>query len=322
MSDETNVPGAKVPGDASPSGAADYAGPKKTGIVAIIGRPSAGKSTFLNTACGEKVSIVSPVPQTTRNAIRGIVNGQRGQLVFIDTPGYHESDKKLNLVLKATARDRLPEADCVLYLVDSAREPGHEEEIICEMLKPVASRVVVGINKTDLQSAQPALIRLFLEKALPSVPSDRVFEISAHKDTNIDPLLIKLFEIAPAGEPLYPPEFYTDQEVDFRIAEVIREKAMNNTREEIPHAIYVEIADLEMKHNGKELWCRAFLVVERESQKSMVIGKGASMIKKIREETMKDLKKIFPYHIRLDLQVKVNRNWRQKDPILGRILKN
>jgi GTP-binding protein Era len=316
MSDETNAPGN------APGAAGEYTGPKKTAIVAIIGRPSAGKSTFLNTACGEKVSIVSPVPQTTRNAIRGIINGQRGQLVFIDTPGYHESEKKLNLVLKATALARLPESDCILYLVDAARECGREEEILCEMLRPFARKVVIGINKTDLVSAKSGLVRLFLEQKLPEVPEDRIFEISAAKDTNVDPLLIKLFDLAPAGDPLYPEEFYTDQEVDFRIAEVIREKAMNNTREEIPHAVYVEIADLEMKHNGKELWCRAFLVVERESQKSMVIGKGASMIKKIREEAMRDLKKIFPYHIHLDLQVKVNKNWRQKDPILGRILKS
>ena len=295
--------------------------PKRTAIVAIIGRPSAGKSTFLNTACGEKVSIVSPVPQTTRNAIRGIVNGSRGQLVFIDTPGYHDSEKKLNLILKATARDRLPESDCILYLVDAARDPGAEEAAICRLLEPVTSRVIIGINKTDLASASPGMVRLFLAEHLPAVPKDRIFEISAEKDTNIDPLLIRLFDLAPEGEALYPEEFYTDQDVDFRIAEVIREKAMLNTREEIPHAIYVEIADLEMRKNGKELWARAFLVVERDSQKSMVIGKGASMIKKIREEAVRDLNKIFPYYVHLDLQVKVNKNWRQKDPILGRLMK-
>jgi len=293
--------------------------PKKCAMVAIIGRPSAGKSTFLNTACGEKVSIVSPVPQTTRNAIRGIVNGSRGQLVFIDTPGYHESEKKLNLRLKAIAHDRLPEADCILYLVDATREPGREEEIICEMLKSAEARIVVGINKIDDPAARPGFVRLFLQRALPGVSSDRVFEISAAKDTNLDPLLIRLFDLAPSGEALYPEEYYTDQDVDFRVAEVIREKAMLNTREEIPHACYVEIADLEMRKNGKELWVRAFLIVERESQKSMVIGKGASMIKKIRLEAVRDLNKIFSYRVDLDLQVKVNKNWRQKDPILGRL---
>jgi len=301
--------------------APDSGAKKRTAIVAIIGRPSAGKSTFLNTACGEKVSIVSPVPQTTRNAIRGIVNGSRGQLIFIDTPGYHDSEKKLNLMLKSITHDRLPESDCILYLVDSSREPGREEEVICNMLKSSSARVVVGINKTDLASARPSMIRLFLSSHLPGVGGDRIFDISAEKDTNIDPLLVKLFDLAPEGEALYPEEFYTDQEVDFRIAEVIREKAILNTREEIPHAVYVEIADLEMRKDGKELWVRAFLVVERESQKSMVIGKGASMIKKIRLEAVRDLNKIFSYRINLDLQVKVNKNWRQKDPILGRLMR-
>jgi GTP-binding protein Era len=310
--EELNAPSAAAPGAAEK---------KRCAVVAIIGRPSAGKSTFINTASGEKVSIVSPVPQTTRNAIRGIVNGSRGQLVFIDTPGYHESEKKLNLMLKSIAHDRLPESDAILYLVDSSREPGHEEEIICRMLERVSDKVVIGINKTDLPAAKPGLVRLFLSAHLPKVAADRVFEISAEKDTNVDPLLIRLFDLAPEGEPLYPEEFYTDQDVDFRIAEIVREKAILNTREEIPHAIYVEIADLEMRKNGKELWARAFLVVERESQKSMVIGKGASMIKKIRLEAVSDLNKIFPYRIHLDLQVKVNKNWRQKDPILGRLMK-
>ncbi len=294
---------------------------KRTAMVAIVGRPSAGKSTFLNTACGEKVSIVSPVPQTTRNAIRGIVNGERGQLVFIDTPGYHESEKKLNLRLKAIAHERLSEADCVLYLLDATRDPGSEEALVAALVAPLAARTVIGINKIDSADAKPGMIRLFLEKALPAVPSERIFEISARKDTNIDPLLIGLFAIAPEGPALYPEEFYTDQDVDFRISEVIREKAMLNTREEIPHSLYVEIADMEMKKNGKELWVRAFLITERESQKSMVIGKGASMIKKIRLEAVKDLNKIFSYRIQLDLQVKVNTNWRQKDPLLGRLLR-
>lgn len=294
---------------------------KRTAIVSIIGRPSAGKSTFLNTACGEKVSIVSPFPQTTRNAIRGIVNCDRGQLIFIDTPGYHESEKKLNILLKAVAHDRLPESDCILYLIDASREPGPEELTITKLLKPAAARVVIGINKTDLHTAMPGMVKLFLQQNLIEVPSDRIFEISAEKDTNINPLLKKLFEMSPIGESLYPEEYYTDQDVDFRISEIIREKAMNNTRDEIPHALYVEIADMEMRKNGKEMWVRAFLTVERESQKSMVIGKGASMIKKIRLEAVRDLNKIFDYRINLDLQVKVNKNWRQKDPVLGRLIK-
>lgn len=294
---------------------------KKSGIVAIIGRPSAGKSTLLNSLAGAKVSIVSPVPQTTRNAIRGIVNRPKGQLVFIDTPGYHDSDKKLNLLLKGIAKDRLPEADCILYLIDASREAGPEEASIIQLLAKSADKLVIGINKVDRQDARPDMVRLFLEKELPGVSHDRIVELSAGTGKNTGVLLDAVYLVVPEGEAMYPEEYYTDQDVDFRIAEIIREKAILNTRQEIPHALYVEIADMEMKRNGKELWVRAFIVVERETQKAMVIGKGASMIKKIRTEAKDEMKKIFDYYIRLDLQVRVHKNWRQKDPVLGRLMK-
>lgn len=294
---------------------------KKSGIVAIIGRPSAGKSTLLNSLAGAKVSIVSPVPQTTRNAIRGIVNRPKGQLVFIDTPGYHDSDKKLNLLLKGIAKDRLPEADCILYLIDASREAGPEEASIIQLLAKSADKLVIGINKVDRQDARPDMVRLFLEKELPGVSHDRIVELSAGTGKNTGVLLDAVYSVVPEGEAMYPEEYYTDQDVDFRIAEIIREKAILNTRQEIPHALYVEIADMEMKRNGKELWVRAFIVVERETQKAMVIGKGASMIKKIRTEAKDEMKKIFDYYIRLDLQVRVHKNWRQKDPVLGRLMK-
>lgn len=294
---------------------------KKSGIVAIIGRPSAGKSTLLNSLAGAKVSIVSPVPQTTRNAIRGIVNRPKGQLVFIDTPGYHDSDKKLNLLLKGIAKDRLPEADCILYLIDASREAGPEEASIIQLLAKSADKLVIGINKVDRQDARPDMVRLFLEKELPGVSHDRIVELSAGTGKNTGVLLDAVYSVVPEGEAMYPEEYYTDQDVDFRIAEIIREKAILNTRQEIPHALYVEIADMEMKRNGKELWVRAFIVVERETQKAMIIGKGASMIKKIRTEAKDEMKKIFNYYIRLDLQVRVHKNWRQKDPVLGRLMK-
>lgn len=294
---------------------------KKSGVVAIIGRPSAGKSTLLNTLAGAKVSIVSPVPQTTRNAIRGIVNRSRGQLVFIDTPGYHDSDKKLNMLLKGIAKDRLPESDCILYLLDASRGAGPEEEAIVQLLSGVTDRLVTGINKIDREDARPGMMRLFLEKVLPALPPERIVEISAETGKNVKALLSAIYDIVPDGAPLYPEEYYTDQDVDFRIAEIIREKAILNTRQEIPHALYVEIADMEMKRNGKELWVRAFIVVERETQKAMVIGKGASMIQKIRTEAKTEMQKLFDYYIRLDLQVRVNKNWRQKDPVLGRLMK-
>ena len=292
----------------------------KTAVVAIIGRPSAGKSTFLNTASGEPVSIVSPIPQTTRNAIRGIVNTSLGQLVFIDTPGYHESEKKLNLKLKTITEEQLAEAECILYIIDSTRETGSEEELTANLVKAHSKKTVVAINKTDEKVSRPQTIRSFLEKVLPQIPAERIFEISAKNDTGINEVLKALYNLAPVAPKLYPEEFYTDQEVGFRIAEVIRGQAINRLEQEIPHAVYVSIADMEMRKDGRELWVRAFLCVERESQKGIVIGKGASMIKTIRIESIKALRRIFDYRIDLDLQVKVDKNWRQKDTVLTRLL--
>ena len=290
-----------------------------SGVVTIIGRPSAGKSTFLNTASGEKVSIVSSIPQTTRNAIRGIVNTTKGQIVFIDTPGYHKSEKKLNLKLQEIAKTRLEEGDAVLYLIDLSREFGEEEKNICSLLIPLQNKTVIGLNKADLASAKTELVKKELLSLLPDIPQERIFEISALKDEGINEILSLLIELLPEGEALYPEDIYTDQDVVFRITEIIREQAILHTREEIPHALYAGVEDAEMRKNGKELWVRAFLYVEKESQKAMLIGKGAAVIKSIRIKSMAELRKIFPYKVQLDLQVRVNKNWRQKDRIIQKI---
>ena len=290
-----------------------------SGVVTIIGRPSAGKSTFLNTASGEKVSIVSAIPQTTRNAIRGIVNTTKGQIVFIDTPGYHKSEKKLNLKLQEIAKTRLEEGDAVLYLIDLSREFGEEEKNICSLLIPLQNKTVIGLNKADLKSSKADLVKKELLSLLPDIPQERIFEISALKDEGINEILSLLIELLPEGEALYPEDIYTDQDVVFRITEIIREQAILHTREEIPHALYAGVEDAEMRKNGKELWVRAFLYVEKESQKAMLIGKGAAVIKSIRIKSMAELRKIFPYKVQLDLQVRVNKNWRQKDRIIQKI---
>ena len=295
------------------------AGPK-TALVTIIGRPSAGKSTFLNTASGEPVSIVSPLPQTTRNAIKGIVNTSLGQLVFVDTPGYHESEKKMNVKLRALTADQLENADAVLYVIDTTRPCGEEEKLITQLLAGYGDNTVVALNKTDDSRSKAAAARAFVAAELPSLDGSRIIDISAKEDKGVNEVLRALYELAPVAPHLYPEEYYTDQEVDFRIAEIIREQAINRLQQEIPHAIYVQIADMEMKKPSL-LWVRAFLCVERESQKGIVIGKGAGMIKTIRMESMKAMREIFPYRVDLDLQVKVDKNWRQKDNTLNRLIK-
>ena len=254
----------------------------KTAVVAIIGRPSAGKSTFLNTACQEPVSIVSPIPQTTRNAIKGIVNTSFGQLIFIDTPGYHESEKKLNLRLRNVTESQISDIDGILYVIDSSRIPGQEEVNTANLIKKLQSKTVVAINKTDLPSSKSQQIRKFIAENLPEIPEDRIFEMSAEKDIGINEVLKGLYNIAPEGQPIYDEEIYTDQDLTFRISEIIRGEAINRLSDEIPHAVYVEVADVEHRNEGKKLWIRAFLCVERDSQKGIVIGKGASKIKEIR----------------------------------------
>jgi GTP-binding protein Era len=298
---------------------------KKSGIVTIIGRPSVGKSTFLNTLSGEKISIVSPIPQTTRNAIRGIINTSLGQLVFIDTPGYHASERKINQSFKALSKEQRDSSDAIIYMLDASREPGEEEVLTSQLIAPYIEKTIIVINKIDLAKLDEkknflAENKAYIKKTFPHFDEKNIIEVSAQDDTNLNEVLKALYEIVPEGEALYPEEFYTDQEVDFRIAEIVREKAIEMFKQELPHAIFVSISDMEWKKPGKELWVRAFLNVEKESQKGMVIGKGATMIKTIRVESIKALRKIFSYRIDLDLQVRVNKNWRQKDHILKKIV--
>jgi len=293
---------------------------KRSGVVCIIGRPSAGKSTFLNSVCGGKVSIVSSLPQTTRNSVRGIFTAAQGQIIFIDTPGYHISEKKINRRLQLIAESRLQEAEAILYLIDATRPFGEEEYAVCKLLKNKQERLIAGINKIDHTAARIGQTRISLLQALGNLSQKQIFELSAQQKTGIEPLLAALFLFLPESDLLYPEDFYTDQPVDFRIAEIIREQAINLLYEEIPHALYINIEDMEMKKNGKELFVRAFLCVERESQKSMVIGKGASVIKTIRVGAQRELNKIFLYRVKLDLQVRVDKNWRQKDRVLQSLL--
>lgn len=290
------------------------------GLVAVLGRPSAGKSTFVNTACQEPVSIVSPIPQTTRNAIRGIVNTSYGQLVFVDTPGYHESDKKLNLRLKSVTEEQLDGADCILYIIDTTREPGSEEEINAELAAKYREHLVVALNKIDSRDSKKTPVYQFLNRFLPDFPQERILEMSAKNDEGINEILKALYDIAPENEPLYTEEMYTDQNIEFRVCEIIRGEAINRLSQEIPHCLYVNVADMEQRNEGKKWWIRAFLCVERESQKGIVIGKGASMIKQIREASMTKIRDIFPFKVELDLQVKVDKNWRQHDNTLTRII--
>ena len=292
----------------------------KSAFVAVVGRPSAGKSTLINSLCKAKVSITGTTPQTTRNAVRGIVTGEQGQLVFVDTPGRHVSEKKLNKKLVQVSDKALDDCELVLYVLDATRAPGPEEEAIAARLLPLVSKTVVAINKMDLPSADYERTLLFVNDRL---GDSRCFKISSLFNQGTGPLLSALFEMAPQGDMMYPADVYTDQEIPFRIAEIIREKAMNRLREELPHSIYVQVEDTELKQdkNGAQiLWVRAFIITERESQKGMVVGKGGDMIKSIRLAAQKDLNGIYEWKIHLDLRVKTGKDWRSNDQALKKII--
>ncbi len=293
----------------------------KSATVSVIGRPSSGKSTLVNTICEMKVSITSPTPQTTRNKIRGIYTDQRGQLVFTDTPGYHISDKTINKRMQEITISSLKDSDLILYVLDGKRSAKEEEEVIAAMIKASKVKTVAVINKKDILTKENIEdAEFFLKENLPSVET---YVASALNDDGIDEILISLFRLAPEGELMYDESQYTDQDLEFRISEIIREKTISNLTDELPHVIYVEVSDLEYDKEKNEVWIRAFISVERDGQKGFIVGKGGSNIKRIGTEARKEIKVIFPSStVRLDLQVKTAEKWRQNPIILDKVFKN
>lgn len=288
----------------------------KSAFIALVGRPSSGKSTLVNYICGHKVAIVSDVPQTTRNTVRGILNRNNCQFVFLDTPGIHDSQKSLNKKLRNLASNALGDADIILYLLDSTRAPGPEEKAISSLVSGFKEKSIAIINKIDADASRPEESRLFLTEELPGI---RTFELSALEGSGVDALLNVLEEMAEPGPQYYPDDFYTDQEPVFRIAEIIREKVFLHTKDEIPHSVYV---DYRSHHSAKDgsLVYEADLVVERDSQKGIIVGKAGSMIKRIRTEAETDLEEIFPYPVRLSIQVRVDPNWKRNETLLKRLI--
>lgn len=296
----------------------------KSAFTAVIGRPSTGKSTLVNLFCGAKVAIVSPSPQTTRNAIRGIVTDERGQIVFVDTPGRHIGGKKFNKALTKSSDRALTECDIILYVLDASREPGPEEEAIAATLNALPrdtlqNRTIAAVNKTDSPKADAGRTAAFIRQTLPLVTPERIHTISALQKHNTDALLDALFQMAPEGNAWYPHECYTDQDAAFRISEIIRGAAIAYLREELPHAIFVNIEDMELKDDGRTLFTRAAICVERESQKGMVVGKGGSMLGQIRRTAQREIDAVFDWKVRLDLRVKTVKDWRSDDRILKKL---
>ena len=263
----------------------------KSAVVAVVGRPSAGKSTLVNALCGAKVSIVSPVPQTTRNRVRGILNAEDAQLVFIDTPGFHLSTKKINTYMTGIVSSTLGEVDIILYVVDGSRASGEEEKAISEAVRAARKPTVICLNKKDVAGEVWAQVR---EGACGFLPDAAPFEVSASAGTGLEALREKLIQLSPDGEQMYPPDYYTDQTPEFRISEIVREKVTLGTREEVPHSVYVRIEDVEMHDEGETLWARGFICVERESQKGIIVGRAGDKIRQIVHDSEAELSEDLP----------------------------
>lgn len=257
------------------------------------------------------------MPQTTRNAIRGVYTRGDTQLVFVDTPGYHVSEREFNKHMLRLITESFVDVDIVLYLVDCSRPPGAEEAALRRLVAPLADRLVVGINKIDVGRAATSHRQAIGDL----VSADRIVELSGMEGDGVEELVELLQSMAPIGEYFYPPEFYTDQDPEFRVAEIIREKAIRRLREEIPHSVFVDISDMELVDSGRALWIRAFLLVERESQLGIVVGKKGAGIRAIRTEAERELAELFPQRIKLDLRVKVSKDWRKNDTILRRLIR-
>ena len=293
-----------------------------SGFAVLLGRPSSGKSSLVNALCNHHVSIVSSVPQTTRNVIRGIYTEDRGQIVFLDTPGVHRSEKKINQRLREVALEYVPDSELVVYLVDATRPAGDEERDLAKVVAGLGSPRIVAITKCDRREAKTAETRTFLAgqglSDLPTVELSGLPEEMKDQRRGVDTLLDLAFPLLPEGPVWYPGDRYTDQDPRFRIAEIVREQAIARVRQEIPHALYVEVADLQQKPDT--LWARAFLFVERQSQQGIVVGKKGETITQIRRDAERRLSEIFPTPVRLSLQVKVRPKWRHNDNLLKRLI--
>jgi GTP-binding protein Era len=281
-------------------------GKYRAGFVAIIGRPNAGKSTLLNRYVGQKVAIVTSKPQTTRNRIQGIVTRPEGQIVFIDTPGLHEAHTVLNRQMMREVAAALEGIDVLLMMVDARATPPHADQLLLDKAKRFEGKAILALNKTD-RVPKPKLLPL-LEAFSKAFPFAALVPISALKGNGCEELLAEILKQLPEGGPFFPEDQVTDQPERFLASEIVREKAIQLTYHEVPHALRVMIDKFE--ETPKILRIEATLNVERDSQKKILIGKKGEMLKKVGTEARKELETLLGTKIYLGLFVKVAPGWR------------
>ena len=286
----------------------------KAGFVSFVGRPNAGKSTLLNRIVGHKLAIVSDKPQTTRTRIVGVKNYPEGQVVFVDTPGVHRPTHRMNVRMVDVALDAMRDVDLLTLIVDVSVKPGAGDRHLLGLLKDVKTPAILALNKVDL-IAKARLLPI-LDHYRHQHPFVELVPISAADGTNVG-VLEKLFlQYLPEGEPLYPPDYVTDQPDRFFVSEIVREQVLQLTHDELPFstAVVVDRFEEPTEQEGFNLYCT--ILVERESQKPIVIGRAGAMIKKIGTAARQELERYFNARVYLDLHVKVKSEWRDDERVL------
>jgi GTP-binding protein Era len=289
----------------------------KSGFVSLIGRPNAGKSTLLNLLLGEKIAIISSKPQTTRNRILGIKNLPTGQIIFLDTPGVHHSRTQLNHSMVKVALATLQEVDVVCFLIEADRPDNEENDLILEDLKKVSKPVILVINKIDLVPKGHLLPIMERYSRLRSF--EQIIPISALLDDGVDVLVAELLKILPEGPKFFTEDMITDLSERFLVAEFIREKVIQLTREEIPYATAVEVEEFKEREEKNLIVIKATVQVERESQKGILIGEKGRMLKEIGRLAREEIEAFLGVRVFLELWVKVEKNWRDDPRALRRM---
>ncbi|BCU82413.1 GTPase Era [Polycladomyces abyssicola] len=285
----------------------------KSGFVALIGRPNVGKSTLMNHIIGQKVAIMSDKPQTTRNQIRGVYTDERGQIIFLDTPGIHKPKSKLGEYLVKTAQNALDEVDLVLFLVDASEGLGPGDRYITEHLKGIKTPVFLVINKID--QVHPDDLLPLIDQYRQLHDFAEFVPISALQGNNTSTLVRLIFERLPEGPAYYPADQVTDHPERFIVGELIREKVLFLTREEVPHSVAVIVEEMKQRENGA-VYVRATIYTERDSQKGILIGKRGSMLKEVGRLAREEIERLFGSKVFLDLWVKVKKDWRNEEFLL------
>ncbi|WP_031545082.1 GTPase Era [Salinicoccus luteus] len=285
----------------------------KSGFISIIGRPNVGKSTFMNKVLGQKVAIMSDKPQTTRNKIQGVHTTEASQMIFIDTPGIHKPKHQLGEHMMKVARNTLRETEAILFLVNVAEEIGRGDEYIIDMLKNTETPIILVMNKIDLVHPDKLIEQIEVYKD--KLPFAEVVPISALQGNNVDRLLEVIEGYLPEGPMYYPEDRITDHPEHFIVGELIREKALHLTSQEIPHAIGVEVERMKADDRGT-INVAAVIYVERDSQKGMVIGKNGKMLKEIGKLARTDIENLLGSRVYLELWVKVQKDWRNKSQFI------